>query len=298
MRVASQWKLARPAVLVLKRPAYEPPGAREIVDAPSPADHLLGDHAVDALVAVDHLGDLQVGLQAAQHVGVGGATGRSWSRSAGSSSRSASLAASSRSWSKPWVIQCVAVSARGMLSFMSLRTVKRKVPAERGLERGQVDLAVALHAVAVAGREQAALGEHRQVDRGAAPEVPLSMLPPKARGSIELHWRRFRRRCHAHDAEERRQLDLESPRQGADAAIGRSALWVRRWNGKSSGSVPASGRMRGPAPVGAALDRSRTSIASTSPGSAPSTVTGPVRMWRAEMRLQRAQDRRGDRAAR
>ena len=35
-------------------------------------------------------------------------------------SRSASLAASSRSGSKPWVIQCVAVSARGLVSFMAL----------------------------------------------------------------------------------------------------------------------------------------------------------------------------------
>ncbi len=55
---------------------------------------------------------------------------------------------------------------------MPLWSVNLKVPLRLRLERRQVDLAVTLHAVAVAGREQAAVGEDREVDRGRAdPEM-------------------------------------------------------------------------------------------------------------------------------
>src|SRR5258707_15201003 len=55
-------------------PAAQASRSRRVPSRPrtSPSDQLLVDHAVDALVAVDGLRDVQVALQAAQHVGVGG----------------------------------------------------------------------------------------------------------------------------------------------------------------------------------------------------------------------------------
>jgi hypothetical protein len=80
------------------------------------------------------------------------------------------------------------------------------------------------------------------------------MLPPKARGSIELHCAPFRRRRHAHDAEERFQLDLQAPRHGADAAVGidRDMGQAIEWEilGQGAGERP----LCVPAPVGAELD--------------------------------------------
>src|SRR5258707_10855635 len=54
-------------------PAAQASRSRTVPSSPliSPSDQLLVDHAVDALVAVDGLRDVQVALQAAQHVGVG-----------------------------------------------------------------------------------------------------------------------------------------------------------------------------------------------------------------------------------
>ena len=172
---------------------------------------------------------------------------------------------------------------------MSLRTVKRKVPESDGLERRQVDLAVALHAMAVAGREQAALGEHRQVDRGADVEVLVVDVAAEGARLDRAALAPFRRRRHAHDAEERLQLDLEAPRHGADAAVGidrdvRQAI-EREVFGQGAGQRP----LHVPAPVGAELDvehLDRQRIAAL--GALDIDRAGQD--VAAEMRLERAQD--------
>jgi hypothetical protein len=52
---------------------------------------------------------------------------------------------------------------------MSSRTVRRKVPV-RPVSTAVIDLAVALHAMTVADREQRVLDEDRKIERGAGNE--------------------------------------------------------------------------------------------------------------------------------
>ena len=83
------------------------------------------------------------------------------------------LVATARSGSVAMLMKSVAVSARGQVSFMSLRTVSCKPAAQRGLDRRLIDLAIALRGVAVADLEQRTGGEDRDVERAAGDELAV-----------------------------------------------------------------------------------------------------------------------------
>ena len=127
--------------------------------------------------------------------------------------RSAITTQSSRSGSNAMVIMCVGVSAIGHSSFMSSRTVRRKVPVRPVSTALIGHLAVALRAVAVAGREQRALDEDRQIERGAGDQllvVEVAAVLARRRGRDRAPGGRRRR---AHHAEERAPRHFLAPRQ-------------------------------------------------------------------------------------
>ncbi len=119
---------------------------------------------MDALVAVNRLGDVQVGLQAAQHVGVGGAAVLVFGEIRPDlMSRSAPPSGVVEILVEAVGVQCVVCRARGLLSFMSLAPVKRKVPRQRRLERRQCSTSLSPCSPWPSVEKQAAPGEHRQV---------------------------------------------------------------------------------------------------------------------------------------
>jgi hypothetical protein len=118
---------------------------------------------VDALGAVDGLRDVEITGEAAQHVGVG--------------CREAGLFAQKRdhlAQRLDGALVEVGVHAHGDVVARCLGARPRKVQviandeleraAQRRLDGGDVDLAVALAAVAIAAGEEAAFDEHRQVE--------------------------------------------------------------------------------------------------------------------------------------
>jgi hypothetical protein len=84
--------------------------------------------------------------------------------------RSAITAASSRSGSKPMVMSSFGVSAIGHSSEV-VADMQFEGPDQPGLDRGDADFAVALHAVAIADREQRAIDVDRQIKRAAGDEL-------------------------------------------------------------------------------------------------------------------------------
>ena len=67
----------------------------------------------------------------------------------------------------PIEIRCVGLSANGPVQLQILAHGQAERAGQAGLQRGDADLAIALHAMAVTDREQRALIEHRQIQRGA-----------------------------------------------------------------------------------------------------------------------------------
>ena len=159
---------------------------------------------------------------------------------------------------------------------MSLRTESRKRPVSGGLHRRDADLAVALHAVAVADREQRALIEHRK-NRPWCRRTSslLSMLPPMARGMTEVMRPQFG--GGATPITPKNGLSLSLPPHGSvtvPACLSIGRIFMTK-SGKSSGMVPSSGMMR-LKPQFCRSVTSKMSTSRTSPGLAPSTCTGPV----------------------
>src|SRR5271155_1942407 len=99
-----------------------------------------------------------------------------------------------------------------------------KRAGKTGFDRRYANLAVALRAVAVAAGEQRAVGVNGQIERGAGNKflvVHVAAVTPRRR-------RRHRpprdRRRYGHDAVERLERQLETPRQSSDHAF------VVEWN--------------------------------------------------------------------
>ena len=67
-----------------------------------------------------------------------------------------------------------------------MRSGQPEAALQRGLDRGDADLAVALDAMAVAAGKQRARHEHRQIEFCAGASSLLSRLPPIARGISEV----------------------------------------------------------------------------------------------------------------
>src|SRR5207247_1611874 len=96
-------------------------------------------------------------------------------------------------------------------------------------ERPAIDLAVALHAVRIAGVEQGALIEDRDVERRSDGEsFQIQVASPFSRRP-RTHDDEVGRRSDAHDAEERRQRQLDAARQQRDLALRVSLDDSRRW---------------------------------------------------------------------
>lgn len=125
---------------------------------------------------------------------------------------------------------------------------------QRRFERREIDLAIALHAVAVAGREQATVGEDREINCGADPKVLVVDVTAEGARFDRAALTPFGRRRHAHDAEERLELDLGAPGHGADAAVGIDRNVGQAVKGEVFRQRAHQRSLHVPAPVGAELD--------------------------------------------
>jgi hypothetical protein len=86
---------------------------------------------------------------------------------------------------------------------------------QRLLDGSEIDIAVALHDMAIAGREQRALLPNRKIYRRACDQfLVAAVLARLDRADCAVRWWR-----NAHDIEERRQRNLRSPRHGRDHAF-------------------------------------------------------------------------------
>src|SRR5262245_19907410 len=90
---------------------------------------------------------------------------------------------------------------------------------QRRLDRGDADLTVTLHAVAVAAGEQRALPKHRKIERGSGAKLLVVEIAADGAGYDRSDTPPWQRRRHAHHAKERRELEFETPRHGPDHAI-------------------------------------------------------------------------------
>ena len=86
---------------------------------------------------------------------------------------------------------------------MPLRTVSCSASAQRGFDRGLIDLAVALRRVAVADLEQRARHVHRNEQRRAGDQLLVVEIAGVRARRIAADAPDFRRRRDAHAAEER-----------------------------------------------------------------------------------------------
>ena len=144
--------------------------------------------------------------------------------------------------SEPGAVRnCGAGSARPFSSREAQRHVHRR------LQPGHADLAVALAAVRVAGREQRAVDLDRQVQRGPAHELARVHVPAEAAGRHDRR-RGPGRRADAHRPHERRQRDRDLVAEARVVARGDvEDLQVRV--GEVVGQQPEPGQDRGPAPA-------------------------------------------------
>ena len=85
-----------------------------------------------------------------------------------------------------------------------------------GLDRSETDLAVALHAMSVADREQRAVDMHRQIQRGARYQFLVVDIAAVAAWRHRRDDARGWRRRDTHHPEERTQRNLQAPGQAAD----------------------------------------------------------------------------------
>ena len=207
----------------------------------SPPD-TLRQHHVDALVAVDHLRDAQVGGEAAQRVGL---LARKMVRRQISliMSRSAITTQSSRSGSNAIVIMCVGVSASGHSSVMSSRRCSSNVPIS------PVSIAVTQTSPSPCApwpsptENSAPSMVDREVEGRALHQFLVVEIAAIAARRQRRDHAPARRRRDRHHAEERRERQLETPRQRAGVLPLSSGMWIRVGVSKSSGSAPASGRI-------------------------------------------------------
>ena len=167
---------------------------------------------MDALVAVDHLRDAQVRGEACQRVGLIAVEPDA------RANEIEHLAQRNHHAVVEIGVERHRDHVRGRFShgpFQPHVVAHReaKGSGQPSLDRRDTDLAVALHAMTVADREQRAVDEDRQIERGAGDEllvVEVAAVPARGRGRDHAPGRRRRR---AHHAEERRQRHLLSPRQ-------------------------------------------------------------------------------------
>jgi hypothetical protein len=80
---------------------------------------------------------------------------------------------------------------------------KPETTLQRGLDRGDADFAVALHAMAVAAGKQRARHEHRQIQFGAGAELLVVEIAAHGARDQRGDAAPGRRRRYAHHAEER-----------------------------------------------------------------------------------------------
>ena len=123
----------------------------------------------------------------------------------------------------PMAMKCVGVSALGHFRLAPLPHEEAEGPGQRGLQGGDVHLAVTLAGVPVADLEERARDVDRDEQRGARDEfLVIEVAGVHARRGA-VHPARGLRRGDAHAAEERAERDLDPLGEAGDSSSPRRA---------------------------------------------------------------------------
>ena len=197
------------------------------------------------LAAVDHLRDAQVGGEAAQRVGVLAVEMPVRAQIEVDHLRAARSRRSRRGRDRrPWSSRASASPPSAIPASCRRARCSSKVPTR------PVSMAVMQTSPSPCAPwpsptgEQRAVGEDRQIERGAGDQLLVVHVAAVAARRRRRDHAPGRRRRHRHHAEERPQRELQAPRQPADhARLVERDVDAARISLKSSGSAPASGRM-------------------------------------------------------
>src|SRR5439155_19117673 len=177
-----------------------------------------GEHHVDAFVAVDEFGDVEIGGDAREHVGI--VAREMLFRD----EEIDHLADGERGAGVQVIVEAHGDVVRGCFGARPLQAHvlahdELKRADERSFESGNVHFAVALSGVAVADLEERAGSVHGNVERGAGDEVlVIEIARHNPRRSAVEAARAFRRGV-AHAAEKRMQGNLDARREFRDHAF-------------------------------------------------------------------------------
>ena len=244
------------------RPAAEGPEGRHPPARRQNSSPFL-QHPVHALLAVDRLGHAEVHGQRAELVGVG-------RREVGAGADEGDHLAQRLLHREVEIL----VQAHGdevglrlgagelqhrILGAAALHQRQAEMPGQADLQRVDADLAVALHAMAVAGGEQRALVEHGQEQRGALGQFLVVEVAADGARFLGVDHPPVGRRGHAHHAEEGRERQVhpafgrpEGQAAGHGLAVHRDVQHAAI--GEVLGQRAEQGAEAAEAPVGAELD--------------------------------------------
>ncbi|MPM04507.1 hypothetical protein SDC9_50785 [bioreactor metagenome] len=183
------------------------------------SEPLLGQDHVDALLAVDDLRDLEIGSEAEQHICL---IAREM-RAAGHQLDHVAHRLAHRLVEilvEAHRDQLVGGFGEGGLDLEVLAHGQAETSLERRLDGGDADLAIPLATMAIAGGEQRARVEHRQIERRARAQILVVHIAAEGARLGRANPAPDRRRRNPHDAEERIERQLHAPGQGAGARLG------------------------------------------------------------------------------